>query len=122
VRWSFGTRPALDSAAARAYRLSKIGATVMVVGLTLWAVLITLMLKDTAMFGPSMDFFLLTTQVFGIVAFVGGLVLILLNLRAVWTGKRRWPARTWSVVLSISALTVVWVAVVFKLMSVGVNY
>jgi hypothetical protein len=59
---------------------------------------------------------------FGIVTFVGGLVLILINLRAAWTGKRRWPARTWSVVLSISALTVVWAAVVFKLMSVGVNY
>jgi CubicO group peptidase (beta-lactamase class C family) len=122
VRRSFGAKLVLDPRASRAYRLGKIGATAIVLGLTLWGLVIGMMLKDTAMFSASMDLLLLTAQLFGIVTFFGGLVLILINLRAVWTGKRRWPARTWSVVLSISALTIVWAALVFKLMSVGVNY
>jgi hypothetical protein len=47
---------------------------------------------------------------------------MLWNLRTVWRGGRRWPARVWSVVLSVSAATVLWVAVVSKLISFGTNY
>jgi hypothetical protein len=47
---------------------------------------------------------------------------MLMNLRAVWTGTRRWPAKTWSVVLSLSAFFVLWVAFVFNLISLGANY
>jgi hypothetical protein len=47
---------------------------------------------------------------------------MLINLRAVWRGNRRWPAKTWSVVLTLSAFFVLWVAFVFNLMSLGVNY
>jgi hypothetical protein len=122
VRRRFGAKLELDAAALRAYRLSKIGAICIVLALTLWGVLFSLVLKDTAVLGAGIDSLLLTAQLFGIVAFVGGLVLMLLNLRAVWTGERRWPARLWSVVLSVAALTVVWTAFVFKLMSIGVNY
>jgi hypothetical protein len=53
---------------------------------------------------------------------VGGFVCVLLNLRAVWAGTRRWPAKTWSVVLSLAAFFVLWVAFVFHLLSLGVNY
>ncbi len=122
VRRNYGSRLDLDPPALRAYRWSKLGALAIVLDLTLWGVLIGLMLNDNTLFGAGADALLLTAQLFGIVAFIGGLVLVLINLRAVWSGKRRWPAKTWSVVLSIAALTVVWVGFVFKLMSVGVNY
>ncbi len=122
VRRRFGATLELEPTALRAYRFSKIGATAIVLGLTLWGVVFSLVLKDTAVLGPGLDLLLLTTQSFGIVAFVGGLAAILVNLRAVWTGKRHWPAKTWSVVLSVAALTVLWTALAFKLMSIGVNY
>jgi hypothetical protein len=64
----------------------------------------------------------LFAQIFGILAFFGGFVMILINLRAVWAGRRRWPARAWSVVLGFSACIVLWVAVAFKLIGLGVNY
>jgi hypothetical protein len=47
---------------------------------------------------------------------------MLWNLRAVWAGERRWPARVWSVVLSVSALMVLWVALAFKLVHFGTNF
>jgi CubicO group peptidase (beta-lactamase class C family) len=122
VRRRFGAKLALEPSALRAYQLSKIGAGAIVLSMTLWGVLITLMLTDNTNFGSGMDLLLLTAQVFTIIGCCGGFAVMLINLRAVWTGPRRWPAKTWSVVLSVSALTVLWVALVFKLMSVGVNY
>lgn len=47
---------------------------------------------------------------------------MLLNLRAVWSGQRRWPAKVWSVALTFSAFTVLWVAFAFHLVGFGVNY
>jgi CubicO group peptidase (beta-lactamase class C family) len=122
TRRQFRARLALGGAALRAYRLSKIGATAIVVAIALWATLIGLMLKDNTMLSAGSDGLLRLIQLFGIAAFLGGLILMLLNLRAVWTGERRWPAKVWSVVLSLSSLTVLWAAFVFKLMTVGVNY
>jgi hypothetical protein len=80
------------------------------------------MLTDNTNFGGGMDLLLLTAQLITIIACSGGTFAMFLNLRVVWMDARRWPAKTWSVVLSVSALTVSWVAFVFKLMSVGVNY
>jgi len=40
----------------------------------------------------------------------------------VWTGKRRWPAKLWSVVLVLSTFVVLWVAYQFHLIGWGVNY
>jgi CubicO group peptidase (beta-lactamase class C family) len=122
TRRQFGARLALDAASLQAYRFSKIAATAIVVAIALWGTLLTLMLKDNTMLSASSDVLLHLVQLVGIVAFLGGFILILINLRAVWTGQRRWPAKVWSVVLSLSSLTVLWTACVFKLMSFGANY
>jgi hypothetical protein len=122
TRRQFGTRLALDVAALRAYRLGKIGATAIAVAIALWCTLVGLMLKDNSLLTEKADPLLILVQLFGIVAFLGGFILTLSNLRAVWTGNRRWPAKTWSVVLSLAAFTVLWAAAVFKLMSVGAHY
>jgi hypothetical protein len=47
---------------------------------------------------------------------------MLWNAWVVWTGRRRWPAKTWSVALTISAVVVLWVAIAFRLLRFGVNY
>jgi hypothetical protein len=112
----------LDARSFRAYRLSRLAALAIVAAAGLWAVTIGLMLKDfnklTAHFDPVVRF----AQVFGVLAFSGGFVLLVVNLRTVWTGQRRWPAKVWSVVLAASALIVLWVALAFKLIGFGVNY
>jgi hypothetical protein len=44
------------------------------------------------------------------------------NLVVVLRGSRRWPARVWSVVLVVAALSVVWIGLVFKLIHFGTDY
>jgi hypothetical protein len=80
------------------------------------------MLKDTNNLSSRMDPFVWLAQIFGTIAFIGGLALMLWNLKTVWQGTRRWPAKVWSVVLTVSALGVLWVAFAFKLIGFGAHY
>jgi CubicO group peptidase (beta-lactamase class C family) len=112
----------LDAASLRAYRWSKIGAILILVALGLWLMTLVMMLKNDNNLDGRLDPLLWFDEIFGTLAFIAGLGLMLWNLRAVWRGARRWPARVWSVVLSVSAVTVLWVAVVFKLVSFGTNF
>jgi len=122
VRRSYGARLILDGPSLRAYRLSKIAAVAMVLGLSLWGLILAMILQDTGALGGRLDPLLWLAQIFGLVGFWGGLALILWNLIVVWRGKRRWPARLWSIVLTVSAVGIVWVAWVFKLFHLGTSY
>jgi CubicO group peptidase (beta-lactamase class C family) len=122
VRRHYGAELALEPRARRAFRLSRIAATVIVVAMAGWAVTVIAMVSDLTKFTANSDRALWFMEVFGTVALIGGLVLMLWNLWVVWSGARRWPARTWSVVLSLSALVVLWFASVASLIHFGVNY
>jgi CubicO group peptidase (beta-lactamase class C family) len=122
VRRRYGATLALDPGALRAYRWSKIGAIVILAGLALWAWTISRMLNDNSNLSAKFDSWLLLTQAFGAIAFIGGCAAILWNLRTVWAGNRRWPAKTWSIVLTLAAFVVLWAAFAFKLINFGTNY
>ncbi len=122
VRRRYRAPLALEPAAFKAYRYSKIAALLILAGLALWGLIFMLILKDTGNLSSHLDPLIWLAQLFGVVAFFGGLALIVLNLRAVWRGKRRWPAKTWSIVLTVAAFMVLWVALVSKLLSFGTNY
>jgi CubicO group peptidase (beta-lactamase class C family) len=122
TRHRFRAPLTLSAPDLRAYRLSKIGATAIVVALVFWGVLLGMMLQTTALLSAKTDWLLHLAQLLGIVAFLGGFVCMLVNLRAVWSGTRRWPAKTWSIVLGLSAFFVLWVAFAFHLLSFDVNY
>jgi CubicO group peptidase (beta-lactamase class C family) len=122
VRRRYGYRLPLANRELTAYRAGKIGAWLMVLAFAAWIVSIMMMFSDlnrtTAAFDPVLRF----DQVFGFIGFIGGFLLILWNLVAVWRRDRRWPAKLWSVVTVLAAFIVLWVAVVFHLISWGVNY
>jgi len=122
VRRRFRARLDLAPSALRAYRASKLGALLILVAFGTWSVAIISMFSDlnktTSAFDPVLRF----AQVFGFVGFVGGVLLMLRNLRAVWSGDRRWPAKLWSLVLVFSALVMLWIALAFHLIGWGVNY
>jgi hypothetical protein len=122
VRRRFGATLTLNPPAMRAYRLSKIAAVLIVVAVAVWGATVGLMLKDLNKLTAHFDWVVHLAQLLGIVAFIGGFVLMLLNLRAVWSGQRRWPARVWSVVLAFSASIILWVAFAFNLIGFGVDY
>jgi len=122
VRRRYGATLALDPAALRTYRFSKIGALLLLAATGVWAYTLSSLLGSngnlTASFDPMIHF----AQLFGVLAFLGGLVLILLNLRAVWGGTRRWPAKLWSIVLAVSASICVWIAFTFNLFGLTASY
>jgi uncharacterized membrane-anchored protein len=122
VRRRYGYRLPLDGRERTAYRAGKIGSWLMVLAFAAWIVSILMMFSDLNRTTDAFDPVLRFDQFFGIIGFIGGFLLIVWNLIAVWRGDRRWPAKLWSVVIVLAALIVLWVAVVFHLVSWGVNY
>jgi hypothetical protein len=122
VRRRYQAPLSLDAGSFQAYRCSRIGALLILVAVGLWALTIVLMLKNNTNLNGRLDPLLWLDQIFGTLAFSGGLLLMLWNLRAVWRGARRWPAKVWSIVLCVAAASVLWVAVAGKLISFGTNY
>ncbi len=112
----------LTPSALRAYRWSRIASILILASLALWLLIFTLILKDTNYLNARLDPLLWLAQIFGVVAFFGGAAAMLWNLKEVWGGRRRWPAKVWSVVLLISAGAVLWAALACKLLSFGTNY
>ena len=101
VRRRYGATLQLDPAGLRAFRWSKIGALLLPAGLGPWGWTVSRMLHDDSNLSAKFDSPLLFTQFLGAVAFIVGTAAILWNLRAVWTGDRRWPAKTWSIMLTL---------------------
>jgi CubicO group peptidase (beta-lactamase class C family) len=122
VRRRYQAPLALDPGSRRAYLASRIGAVATVAALAVWGLFMVLILKDTGTLGGRLDPLLVLAQLLSIVAFIGGLAVMLWNLTAVWRGQRRWPAKVWSVVLVLSSVFVLWVALVCKLLVVGTDY
>jgi len=122
VRRRYQAPLALGPAARRAYLGSRIGAVAIVAALSIWGLFMMLILKDTGTLGGRLDPLLVMAQLLSIAAFVGGLAAMLWNLVAVWSGQRRWPAKTWSIVLALSSVLVLWVALVCKLLVIGTDY
>ncbi len=122
VRRHYKVRLTLDPATLRAFRLSRIAAVLILAGLGLWAFTVVRMVNDLNNLSASFDPMVHLAQAFGAIAFIGGFAAMLWNLVAVWTRRRRWPARLWSVVLALAALGMLWVALAFHLIGFGVNY
>jgi hypothetical protein len=112
----------LDPGSLRAYFWSRIAAIAIVAAIVLWGLLFALILKDTGTLGGQLDPWLWFAELFGALAFLGGLAVMIWNLLLVWNRARRWPARVWSIVLVIAALSVVWIGLVFKLIHFGTDY
>jgi CubicO group peptidase (beta-lactamase class C family) len=122
VRRRYHAPLTLDPGSKRAYFWSRIGAVATVVALAIWGLFLALIIKDTGTLGGRLDPLLVLAQLGSLVAFIGGLAVMLWNLVAVWRGRRRWPAKVWSIVLALSAVFVLWLALVCKLLVVGTNY
>ena len=123
VRRKYRARLDLAPRDFRGYRAGKIGALLMLLAFGAWIASIISMFSDLNKTTEAFDPVLRFDQIFGFVAFIGGFVLILWNLWSVWSGgRRRWPAKLWSIVLAFSGVIVLWVAFAFHLISWGVHY
>jgi hypothetical protein len=117
VRRLRGTPLNLDARSYQAYRWSKISAIAILATFPLWGLTLNQVLS-----GGVPDAQIRIAQCYGLVAYVGGAGLMLWNMRTVWSGARRWPAKVWSIVLALSAITILWLAWVFNLIGFSLNY
>jgi hypothetical protein len=53
---------------------------------------------------------------------LGAVAVALWHASVLWSGKGTWSTKVWSVVLSLATLTLLYVAVVFKLIGFDVTY
>ena len=122
VRRSYRARLDLAPHEISAYRAGKVGALLVLLALVAWLASVIWMSSDLNKTTSASDSLVRFDQIFGLIGFIGGFLLVLRNLWVVWTEPRRWPARLWSVVLALSAAVVLWVAIAFHLIGWGVNY
>jgi hypothetical protein len=122
VRRRYGATLALDSGALRVFRVSRTAAIVILAGLGLWAFTVGRMLTNLNYLGDKSDALIRVSQIVGCIAFIGGWAAMLGNLIQVWTGGRRWPAKCWSVVLLFAASVVLWIAIIGRLIGLGLDY
>jgi CubicO group peptidase (beta-lactamase class C family) len=113
---------ALSPRLLRAYRLSRIAAGVIVLAVLAWAVTLGAMMQDFNKLSDSSDGLIVFNQCLGLLAFVGGPLVMGGYLLASWRGGARWTGKAWSVVLLLASLVVLWVAAFFHLLGFGVNY
>jgi CubicO group peptidase (beta-lactamase class C family) len=121
VRRRFASPLQLERKELRAHRLVRLADLATLLVLVGWAVFVTVMLgnlDNASSAGP----WIWLLQIASLLVFVGGFLVALWNLWVVWTGKRRWTTKVWSIVLAIASLTVLWIALAFHLIDFGTNF
>ena len=126
VRRRYGSKLELERSDLLAYRASRIGATAILATLVAWAVAISMMFSDLNLLSSAFAPVVLTLQVLATIIFIGGFLVLAWYAVTVWRRKggwkATWKARTWSALLVLSALTVLWVAAVYHLIGFTPNY
>jgi CubicO group peptidase (beta-lactamase class C family) len=107
---------------AVAHRRMRLAALAVALVLVAWGWTVTRLLSEISALSSKTDPWIWALQLLSLVAFVGAAAVALWHARVVWTGKRRWPAKAWSAVLALACTTLLYVAVVFKLIAFDVNY
>ncbi len=106
----------------RAYRWVRLGALASLLAIVAWGGLIVAMLSDLAMMTSSLDPWIRVLHVLGTIGVFAGLGLALWHAWVVWSGKRKWTAKVWSVLLVLATAVLAWLAVVHHLVGISVDY
>jgi CubicO group peptidase (beta-lactamase class C family) len=122
VRRHYGVPYRLEGQDAKAHRWIRIAAAAVIALLAAWAITVSKMISELDLLTASMDGWIWILQLLSLVVFVGGAALGVWNAMVVVRGPRTWYAKTWSVVLAISLLVMLWVALAFHLIAFDVNY
>jgi CubicO group peptidase (beta-lactamase class C family) len=122
VRRHYQAPPALVGREASAFRAARMAAAAVVIVLAAWIGTLMTMLSDMDYLSSRLDPWLWILQILTLAVFLGAALVALWHARVVWTGKRRWPARTWSVVLAAACLLLLWVGFTYNLIGFSVHY
>lgn len=122
VRRHYGVRPARRVAEWRAYRLTRALAGLAVAVMIAWPMFASALLSDFSSMNGELDGTLIALRIVTPLILGGLLGAALWNLWLVWKGVPGKFSRIWSVVLVISAVALLWVAIVFHLIGWGTAF
>jgi CubicO group peptidase (beta-lactamase class C family) len=122
VRRHYRAAFALEGRQATAYRWIRVAVAASLLTLLGWFGLFSAINSSGPAVTSRLDPWVWLLHLASLVVFIGAAAIAVWHCRVVWTGKRRWPARLWSVVLAVSSVTVLWVALVFKLIAFNVHF
>lgn len=120
ARKRYGAQLALTGRSRTAYRAVRGLAWLVLLVLVGWLVVVT-GIENFESHGKN-DWLILTLQVVGTLAYFGLLAASVWNLWLAFKGRRGWFSKLWSVLLVLGAFFLLWVALVFKLVSFGAGY
>lgn len=120
ARRRYGAQLALSGTARTAYHVVRGLAWLVLLVLVGWLVVV-LGIEDFEGHGKN-DWLILTLQVVGTLGFVGLLAAAAWNVWLAFKGKRGWFSKLWAVLLTLAAFILLWVGLVFKLVSFGTGY
>lgn len=122
ARRRFNAPMPLSGSALRAYRATRLVSGLVILVLVGWMVAISMLFGNVENFAGSFDVLLWLLQIGGVIVFVGGVAVAGWNAWLTWHDGRGWKAKTWSVLVVVAALVVLYVAFTFNLMAMTVNY
>ncbi|WP_422056624.1 serine hydrolase domain-containing protein [Sphingomonas sp.] len=120
ARRRYGAPLALSGTARTAYHVVRGLAWLVLLVLVGW-LLVVLGIEDFEGHGKN-DWLILTLQVVGTLGFFGLLAAAAWNAWLAFKGKRGWFSKLWAVLLTLAAFILLWVGLVFKLVSFGTGY
>lgn len=122
ARRRYRVKSNLAPAAQKSYRLTRGFAGLCVAVMIGWFLFATKLLADFSSLSGELDAVLIALQIITPIAFLGLLGSALWNIRHVWTSKRGWFAKFWSLVLLVSAVVLLWIGVGFHLIGFGTQF
>ena len=121
VRRRYKTALGLEGRPLLAYRSSRIAAWAILAVLAGWTVALSMLFSDLAN-AATFDALVLPLGLLSTVVFIGGFAVMLWYAWTAWTSKLAWTGKTWSILLVIAAGTILYIALVFKLIGLATNY
>jgi CubicO group peptidase (beta-lactamase class C family) len=122
ARRRYGATFPLQGRSRTAYRWVRIAVLGVLLLLCGWMWQIQRMSSSVSALTSKSDPWLWLLQLLGVVLFLGAAGVALWNARLAWSGRRSWPAKIWNGLLALATVTLLYIAVVFKLIAFDINY
>ena len=122
ARRRYGATFPLQGRARSAYRWVRIAAVGLLLLLAGWTWQIQRMSTEVAALTSKSDPWLWLLQLLGLVVFLGAAGVAVWNARLARSGRRPWGSQLWSGLLVLATVTLLYIAVVFKLVAFDINY
>lgn len=121
LRWHYKAPFPHSGRAALGYRLVRVGLAGVLVYLTGWMILFSALGADVVNLSGALDGPIRLMQ-FAQIVLYGAMAAALWNMAIIWSSRRGWIARAWSVLLSLTVVVLIWFAAITGLLGFSLSY